>query len=109
MPSYTGTYQEMRTKNPDPPYLVIINIDAETKKAGKASFEFANIPKGTYCIVAYQDEIKNGKIDFDAMGVGSPSDPFGCYKPMPPEISTPHFTPLKFELDKNLTGIEIQM
>lgn len=105
----SDTYKEMRMRNPTPPYLVIIKMDAETKKAGKASFEFTNIPKGIYCIIAYQDSIKNEKIDLDSSGAGAPADTWGCYKPLPPQYSNPHWPYIKFELDQNLTGIEIQI
>ena len=101
-------YKDIREKNPPAPYVVFIKMDAELKKAGKATFEFSNIPKGTYCIIAYQESIKNGKFDFNPWA-GTTEEPWGCYKPMSDIASTPQWTPTKFDLDGNLTGVEIQM
>jgi hypothetical protein len=101
-------FQVIRERNPSPPYLKIIKVDAALKKAGRVSFEFVKIPKGTYSIIAYQETIKNSKFDFNPF-FGTSKEPYGSYRAMPPERSSPDWTVIKFDLDENLTGIEIQM
>ena len=55
---YTGeTYKFMHERTPLPPYLQIMRLNPEIKKAGRASFKFFDIPKGTYGIIAFQDTI----------------------------------------------------
>jgi len=101
-------FQVIRERNPSPPYLKIIKLDADLKKAGRVSFEFEKIPKGTYGIIAYQETVKNGKFDFNPF-FGTSKEPYGSYRELPPERSSPDWSVIKFDLNKNLTGIEIQM
>ncbi len=46
------------------PQCKFIRMNTDIKKAGKVSFRFDCIPKGTYCIVTFQDVNKNRKVDF---------------------------------------------
>ena len=101
-------YQVIRERSPSPPYLKIIKLDADLRKAGRASFEFVKVPKGTYGIIAFQETIKNEKFDVKPW-FGVSDEPFGCYKALPPEVSVPNWDSIKFDLDENITGIEIQM
>ena len=102
------TFKNMDKINPSPPYLQIIKMDPELNKAGRTSFKFVNIPKGTYGIVAFQETIKNEKFDIK-MWFGRSDEPFGCYRALPLEVSIPHWDKIKFDLNENITGIEIQM
>ena len=106
---YTAeTFKFMHERTPSPPYLQIIKLNPEIKKAGRASFKFVKIPKGTYGIIAFQETIKNEKFDIKPW-FGVSEEPFGCYKALAPEMSTPNWGAIKFDLDENITGIEINM
>ena len=82
----------------------VIHMNTDLKKTGKVSFTFNNIPKGTYCILTYQDVNMNGEVDFENYDF---NEPWGSYK------ETIHAHPswgvVKFELEKNITGITIEM
>ena len=83
----------------------IIHMNTDLKKAGKVSFTFDNIPKGTYCVFTYWDVNMNGQLDrkgYDFL------EPWGSYK----EIITARFPAwaiIKFDLVKDITGITIEM
>ena len=82
----------------------VIQMNADLKKAGKVSFTFNNIPKGTYCVFTYQDVNMNGEVDFENYNI---NEPWGSYK----EIITaiPQWGKVKFDLESNITGIKIEM
>ena len=46
------------------PPCKFIAMNSELEKAGEVSFKLEGIPKGTYVIIAYQDNNKNSKVDF---------------------------------------------
>ena len=104
----TEAYKLYHERTPSPPYLQIIKLDPELKKAGRTSFKFLKIPKGTYGIIAFQETIKNEKFDVKPW-FGVSDEPFGCYKALPPDVSVPNWDMIKFDLGENITGIEIQM
>jgi uncharacterized protein (DUF2141 family) len=83
----------------------IIHMNTDLKKAGKVSFTFDNLPKGTYCVFTYQDVNMNGKVDYEE--VLHITEPWGSYK------ETMHIIPVwgmvKFDLEKDITGIQIKM
>jgi uncharacterized protein (DUF2141 family) len=81
-------------------------MNSELKKTGKLSFKFGNVLKGTYSIIAYQDANQNGKVDFQGYTM---IEPWGTYKEYPPEIPHPTWSTIKFELDKDISGVLIQM
>jgi len=82
----------------------VIQMNTDLKKVGKVSFTFDNIPKGTYCVFTYQDVNMNGKTDFENYAL---SEPWGSYKE---NISTmPGWGVVKFDLEKDITGIKIEM
>jgi hypothetical protein len=88
---YTAkTYKFMHERIPSPPYLQIIKLDPEVRKAGRTSFKFVGVPKGTYGIIAFQETIKNEKFDVKPW-FGVSDEPFGCYKALPPEVSVPNW------------------
>ena len=82
----------------------VIHMNTALKKAGKASFTFNNVPKGTYCVFTYQDVNMNGEVDFENYNI---NEPWGSYK----EIITaiPHWGTVKFDVEKDITGITIEM
>ncbi len=82
----------------------IIQMNTALKKAGKVSFTFDNIPKGTYCVFTYWDVNMNGEADrkgYDFI------EPWGSYKETVHRI--PPWVIIKFDLEKDITGITIQM
>ena len=82
----------------------VIQMNTDLKKAGKVSFTFDNIPKGTYCVFTYWDVNMNGEVD--RIGYDF-NEPWGSYKE---DISrVPHWGIIKFDLEKNITGITIKM
>jgi uncharacterized protein (DUF2141 family) len=82
----------------------LIHMNTDLKKAGKISFTFNNIPRGTYCILTYQDVNMNGEVDFENYNM---CEPWGSYK----EIITaiPQWGMVKFDVEKDIKGITIQM
>ncbi|MBL7225225.1 MAG: DUF2141 domain-containing protein [Desulfobacteraceae bacterium] len=82
----------------------VIQMNTDLKKVGKVSFTFDNIPKGTYCVFTYQDVNMNGKTDFENYAL---NEPWGSYKE---NIQTmPVWGVVKFDLEKDITGIKIKM
>ena len=80
-----------------------IKLNADLKKVEKVSFKFESIPKGTYCIVSYQDVNMNGKVDFENYRI---KEPLGTYRDF--EFGRT-WDKLKFDLEENMSGIKIQM
>jgi uncharacterized protein (DUF2141 family) len=83
----------------------VVQMNADLKKAGKVSFTFDNKPKGTYCVFTYQDVNMNGKVDFENYRM---TEPWGSYKEGAIGLS-PTWQKLKFDLQKDIAGIEIEM
>ena len=81
-------------------------MNTDLKKAGKVSFTFDNIPKGTYCILTYQDVNMNGEVDFEGLHINGP---WGSYKEMDPFLRTLSWETIKFYLESDITGITIEM
>ena len=79
-------------------------MNDDLKKAGKVSFKFKSMPKGTYCIVGYQDENNNGKVDFENYSI---NEPWETYKEKP--IVGVTWDQIKFDLEENISGIKIQI
>jgi len=82
----------------------VIHMNTDLKKAGKVSFTFNNVPKGTYCVFTYQDVNMNGEVDFENYNI---NEPWGSYKETMHAI--PVWGKVKFDLEKNITGIKIEM
>lgn len=90
-----------------PPQCKAIKMNADLKEAGKVSFRFDNIPKGTYCITTFQDVIKNRKVDYENYQI---NEPFGTYKEQGLECGNQlDWNTIKFNLEKDITGIKITM
>ena len=88
------------------PQCKFIKMNSDLKKAGKVSFKLDSIPKGTYVIVAYQDVNKNKKVDFENYNM---NEPWGTYKEGNPHGDSAIWGLVKFNLEKDIEGIEIQM
>ena len=84
----------------------LIKLNSGLKKAGKVSFTFDKIPKGTYCVFTYQDVNMNGEVDYENY---SPNEPWGSYKDWPLMTTMPVWQRMKFDLNKDITGIKIAM
>ena len=84
----------------------VVEMNANLKKAGKVSFTFDNIEKGTYCIITYQDVNMNGEVDFAGL---HKNEPWGIYKEGPIGITYPSWETAKFDLQGDFTGIMIEM
>ena len=84
----------------------VIRMNTDLKKTGKVSFTFGNIPKGTYCVFTYQDVNMNGKVDFEGLHI---DEPWGSYKENPVSFANPHWGKVKFDIEKDITGIKIEM
>ena len=82
----------------------VIHMNTDLKKAGKVSFTFDNVPKGTYCVFTYQDVNMNGEVDFENYNM---NEPWGCYKETMHSI--PSWGTVKFDVEKNIAGITIEM
>ena len=79
-------------------------MNTDLKKAGKVSFTFDNIPKGTYCVFTYQDVNMNGEVDFEGVYI---NEPWGSHKHTPRPCV--FWGEIKFDLEKDITGIKIEM
>ena len=83
----------------------VIQMNTDLKKAGKVSFTFDNIAKGTYCVITYQDVNMNGEVDFTGLHT---NEPWGSYKE--DAIGTnPSWAMVKFDLERDIAGIKIEM
>ena len=82
----------------------VIQMNTDLKKAGKVSFTFDNIPKGTYCVFTYQDVNMNGEVDREK----HICEPRGSYKEAFIGVS-PTWGKMKFDLESDITEITIEM
>ena len=84
-----------------------VRMNSDFKKVGKVSFKFDSIPKGTYCILTFQDVNMNQKIDVVGLTI---TDPQGSYKEnVSPLACALVWSDIKFDLERDLTDIKIQM
>ena len=84
----------------------IIHMNTDLKKAGKVSFTFDNVPKGTYCVLTYQDVNMNGKVDYESDKMFN--EPWGSYKVAFVGLC-PTWQKIKFDVESDITGITIEM
>jgi uncharacterized protein (DUF2141 family) len=83
-----------------------VKMNSDLKKVGKVSFKFDSILKGTYCILTFQDVNMNQKIDIVGF---TTTDPQGSYKEQVSPLSCLVWSEIKFDLERDLTDIKIQM
>jgi len=92
---------------PSSPFFQKIKPNPEQIKAGRVSFKFPGIPKGSYCIVAFQDLDNNGKLTCDTWG--QIQEPICYYKEWTGEWETANWNKSKFELVGDITGIIMKL
>jgi uncharacterized protein (DUF2141 family) len=99
---------EKREKAP-PERRLVITPDAQQLRAEKVPFRFVDVPKGAYAISCIQDLNENGELDYmdGAFGRKVPTEPYGFSGPM--LLGEGHWGNVKFEVDKDINGIEIEV
>jgi len=85
---------------------LILPVGTEEEKAGRLSFEFQDVPPGTYAIKAFQDVNGNGVLDIGAFG---PKEPWGMYRDARPTFRAPNWDEVKFDVDRDLQDIQINL
>ena len=94
---------------PLPPFSQKITPNPEQIKTGRASFTFSGVPKGSYCIVAFQDVDNNGKLTCDRPWWHI-QEPICFYKePADIWLSTPNWYNVKFNVVSDITGIMMKL
>lgn len=88
------------------PECKAIRMNSDLKNAGKAAFKFDSVPKGTYCIMAFQDVNSNEMVDYENYII---NEPWGSYKAIDPAFTSVDWEKSKFELNKNITEIRIEL
>jgi uncharacterized protein (DUF2141 family) len=81
-----------------------VDIDSKTMTATAV---FQNLPAGDYGVAALHDENKNGKLDFNEMGM--PVEGYGHSNNPSKRMGAPGFDETKFTLNKPDTSIEIEL
>ena len=98
-------------KTPPPERILMIKPNAQELKAKKVTFKFIDVPKGTYAIFSFQDLNENGMLDVTKSPTGSggviDSEPNGCAGWT--FFGAGMWTDVKFEVDKDISGIKIRM
>jgi uncharacterized protein (DUF2141 family) len=92
---------------PSPPFSQKIVPNPEQVKAGRFSFTFSGVPKGTYCIVAFQDVDNNGKLRCTTWG--GIEEPICFYKTFSGLLSGVNWNDVKFELVSDISGIIMKL
>ena len=110
---YLGIYTienfpQYKKSLPPEPFVKRIKPNAEQIKAGRLSFTFSGIPKGTYCIIAFQDVDNNGMLTCDTWG--QIEEVICSYKESGVvDFSAANWNNVKFELDKDISGITMKL
>lgn len=93
---------------PPEPFFEKIKPSPEQIKAGRLSFTFSGVPKGTYCIIAFQDLDNNGKLTCNTWG--GIEEVMCFYKESPScDSSMTSWNDVKFELDDDISGIVMKL
>ena len=100
---------EKRREPASPARSLMIKPSWQELKAKKVTFKFVDVPKGIYGIVCIQDLNKNGKMDYmeGAYIREIATEPFGYSGPR--FLGAAQWDDAKFEVDKDISGIEIEM
>jgi len=102
------TFPQYKKTLPPEPFVKKIKPNPEQIKAGRLSFTFSGIPKGTYCIIAFQDVDNNGKLTCDTWGMIE--EVICSYKESGMvDFSGTNWNDVKFELDKDISGIIMKL
>ena len=98
-------------KTPPPERILMIKPNAQELKDKRVNFKFIDVPKGTYAIFCFQDVNENGIFDVTKSPTGSGavmySEPHGCAGWT--SFGAGMWTNVKFEVDKDISGIKIKM
>jgi uncharacterized protein (DUF2141 family) len=89
---------------------LMIKPSPQQLKAKKVTFKFVDVPNGFYAIECIQDLNKNGKMDYKedcSFGMKCPTEPSGFSGTRLWEPG--QWSDIKFEVDKDISGIEIEM
>jgi uncharacterized protein (DUF2141 family) len=89
------------------PFFQKIKPNDEQIKAGRFSFTFSGVTKGSYCIIAFQDVDNDGKLRCTTWG--GIEEPICFYKAVPDKLSFANWNDVKFKLDKDITGIIMKL
>lgn len=81
-----------------------IKPSSQQLKTNKFTFKFIDVPKGSYCIHSHQDLNLNGKWDHSPETF-APVEPYGYSGPT--YFGSAQWDDIKFEVDKDISGIEI--
>ena len=94
-------------KNSLPPknFHLTVNPSPDQIKAGRLDFEFPSVPKGTYCIFAFQD--LDGDVKVKSSVYGYIDEPYEFYKKW--DSGLVNWERVKFELSGNLNGIVMKL
>jgi uncharacterized protein (DUF2141 family) len=92
---------------PPEPFFQKIKPNDEQIKVGRFSFTFSGIPKGTYCIIAFQDVDNNGELRCTTWG--GIEEPICFYKEFSGELWAANWNDVKFELVRDITGIIMKL
>ena len=100
----TQEEHELWSKPAIPARILIIKPNQQQLQAKKVTFKFVAVPKGSYCIFCFQDLNENGKQDRSPQ-TGEPTEPQRYSGPV---IWHAQWDEIKFEVDKDVSGIEIK-
>ena len=97
------TFKNYKKERPPAPFTQIFKANPERKKTGRTPFKFVGVPKGSYCIISFLDENKNGKMHYIGY---TPTERECWFKEE--IIGVASWVNVKFEVDKDITGIELR-
>jgi len=100
----TQEEHELFSKPATPARILIIKPTPQQLQTKKASFKFVAVPKGSYSIFCLQDLNGNGKQDRSPQ-TGRPTE---THRYSVPVIWHAQWDEIKFEVDKDVSGIEIK-
>jgi uncharacterized protein (DUF2141 family) len=104
-----NTQEEFEDREPPPTERkLMIKPDTQELKAKRVSFKFVDVPKSSYAIRCFQDLNENGEMDYmEASSIRHPTEPYGFSGPNIPMGIV--WSDAKFEVDKDISGIEIEL
>jgi len=101
----TQEEHEQRSKPVTPGRILIIKPTPQQLQAKKVTFKFVAVPKGSYCIFCLQDLNGNGKFDHSSE-TGLPVESYSYSGPS--LLFLAGWDDIKFNVDKDVSGIEIK-
>ena len=87
-----------------PERILIIKLNQQQLQTKKVKFKFAAVPKGSFSIFCFQDLNENGKQDRSPQ-TGIPLEPHAYSGPA---TFFGQWDDIKFEVDRDISGIEIK-